>query len=174
MKRKQQRRMLLLALTLLFGLLAYESIGQDIDRTRVEKFDLQSFLGRWYEIARLDHRFERGMTDVVAEYKMLPNGKIEVINSGLKDGKRSVARGKAKLTDTPAHLRVSFFWFFYADYNILAMGDSGEWALIGSHSPKFLWILSRTPTLPEATLQHIVAIARERGYDTSKLIYDND
>ena len=174
MKHKQQHRMLLLGLTLLLESIVYEAMGQSIDRTTVKNFDLESFLGRWHEIARFDHRFERGMTDVVADYSMLPDGKIRVLNSGLRDGRRTTAEGKAKTTHHTGRLRVSFFWFFYADYNILAMGNEGEWALIGSKSPKYLWILAREPRLDEQTLQHIVVIAHERGYDTEKLIFDND
>jgi lipocalin len=172
MKRKQYR-MLLLALALILGVFAYESIGQSIDSTPIEKFNLKSFLGRWYEIARLDHRFERGMTAVTADYMLKKDGTIEVINSGIKNGKRTEARGKAKLTDTPGRLRVSFFWFFYSDYNVLAMDEKGQWALIGSKSPKYLWILSRMPSLEEETLRHIIALAKAKGYDTDKLIIDN-
>ena len=101
------------------------------------------------------------------------DGTIEVINSGIKNGKRTEAKGKAKLTDTPGRLRVSFFWFFYSDYNVLAMDERGQWALIGSKSPKYLWILSRMPSLEDATLRHIIALAKAKGYDTDKLIIDN-
>lgn len=165
--------MLILALSCAMASLVVSCRAQDIDRSLVEHFDIESFLGRWYEIARMDHRFERGMSDVVADYNMLPDGKISVVNSGVKDGRRSFSYGKAKLTDTPGRLRVSFFWFFYSDYNILAMGERGEWALVGSKSPKYLWILAREPHLPESTLHDIVAIARRRGYATDELIYDN-
>ena len=82
-----------------------------------------------------------------------------------------VLNGKAKLGKQPGQLRVSFFLFFYSDYNILALGEDYDWALVGSSSPKYLWILSRTPSLPEETLEHILDIARERGYDTDKLIW---
>ena len=171
MKRKQQRRMLLLALTLLFGLLAYESIGQDIDRTRVEKFDLQSFLGRWYEIARLDHRFERGMEYVTATYTLLPDNTVEVKNRGMRGDEEHISIGHAKPSGEPGQLRVSFFWKFYSDYNIMAVGEKGEWMLIGSSSPKYLWILSRTPTLPQKQLEYIIALAAQRGYNVNKLIF---
>ena len=165
---------MLLAIPFLLSACAYEQYGTNIDTSTVRDFDLRNFMGRWYEIARFDHRFERGMSDVVADYTLLPNGRIEVVNSGMKDGQLSIAKGKAKISKIPGKLRVSFFWFFYADYNVLAMGQDGEWALIGSKSPKYLWILSRTPTLPEPTLQHIIDIARARGYNTEKLIIDND
>jgi lipocalin len=82
-----------------------------------------------------------------------------------------ITDGKAKLGKRPGQLRVSFFLFFYSDYNILALGENYDWALVGSKSPKYLWILSRTPRLPAPTIEHILSIARARGYDTSKLIW---
>ncbi|OKY98002.1 MAG: hypothetical protein BHV65_07850 [Alistipes sp. 58_9_plus] len=89
----------------------------------------------------------------------------------MRGGEAHTARGRAKTTDTPGRLRVSFFWIFYSDYNVLAMGDNGGWALVGSRSPKYLWILSRTPHLEQGVLDSILAKAASRGYDTSKLIY---
>ncbi|MBP3289614.1 MAG: lipocalin family protein [Alistipes sp.] len=166
--------MLLLSLILLCAAYAYSSNNKDIDRTTVADIDLKDFMGKWYEIARFDHRFERGMTDITATYTLLDNGKIEVVNRGMRDGKPTEAIGKAKTTDVAGRLRVSFFWVFYSDYNILAMADNGAWALVGSRSPKYLWILSRTPQLDEATLNHIIKLAQARGYDTDGLIIDND
>lgn len=96
--------------------------GTSHDSTPVAQLDLQRYLGKWYEIARFDHKFERGMENVTAEYILKEDGTIQVINSGWKDGEKKVAEGKAKCPDpvgNPAHLRVSFFLFFYSDYNIL-------------------------------------------------------
>jgi len=140
----------------------------------IETFDLQRYLGKWYEIARYDHRFERGLEGVTATYSLRDDGKIKVVNAGYKnslDGKYKEAAGKAKTTDVPGRLKVSFFWFFYADYIILELDEDYRWALIGSSSDKYLWILSRTPQLDEQTREHILTKARERGYDTSKLIW---
>ena len=139
----------------------------------VPGFVLDRYLGRWYEIARYDHRFERGLDYVTAEYILNSDGTIKVINRGYdrKDGRLRESIGKAKTTSVPGHLRVSFFLFFYSDYDILAIGDDYEWVLIGSSSPKYLWIMSRTPTLPKKRLESILDIARRRGYDTEKLIY---
>ncbi len=140
----------------------------------IEQFDLQRYLGQWYEIARYDHRFERGLEGVTATYSLRDDGKIKVVNAGYKnslDGKYKEAVGKAKTTDVPGKLKVSFFWFFYADYIILELDDDYQWALIGSSSDNYLWILSRTPQLDERTKEHILAKARARGYDTSKLIW---
>lgn len=143
----------------------------EIDRSVVSDFSLGDFMGRWYEIARFDHSFEHGMEYVTADYSLLGDGTVEVLNSGMRDGEPHTAKGRAKTTDTPGRLRVSFFWIFYSDYNVLAMGANGEWALVGSRSPKYLWILSRTPQLGPDVLKGIVDTAAARGYDTSKLIY---
>ena len=147
--------------------------AQSINTTTVDNLDLKRYMGRWYEIARYDHRFERNMERCEAFYAIEPDGKIAVRNSGIdaKTGMLRITDGKAKLGKKPGQLRVSFFLFFYSDYNILALGEDYDWALVGSKSPKYLWILSRTPSLPEHTIEHILAIARERGYDTDNLIW---
>ncbi len=140
----------------------------------VKSLDLQRYLGRWYEIARFDHRFERGLVGATATYSMHEDGKIKVVNQGRKnvlDGKLSIAEGKAKLTSEPGKLKVSFFWIFYADYFVLELDSDYQWALIGSSSSKYLWILSRTPKLDDNVKNMILHKAENRGYDTSKLIW---
>ena len=112
------------------------------------------------------------MKDVTADYTLLPDGSVEVVNEGVRDGKLHRTVGHAKTTAQSGHLRVSFFWKFYSDYNVLEMGEQGEWALVGSHSPQYLWILSRTPTLPDQTVDYIVAQAAKRGYNVKNLIFD--
>ena len=174
MKTYLKIRMLLLSLVLLLVACAFGSNRKSVSHKTVSDLDLNEFMGTWYEIARFDHRFERGMTNVTATYRLLDDGKIEVINRGIRDGKPMESIGKAKTTDIPGRLRVSFFWEFYSDYNILAMGPNGEWVLIGSKSPNYLWIMSRTPHLDTTTLGHVIALAQARGYDTDKLIIDND
>lgn len=133
--------------------------------------DLGKYLGRWYEIARFDHVFERDMQMVTAEYKLLPNGQIQVINSGYKDGKFKETIGKAKTTDTSGLLRVSFFLNFYSDYRVLMIDKDYQYVLVGGNSPKYLWILSRTPQLSPEILQNIIDVAEDKGYDTEKLIF---
>lgn len=145
-----------------------------MDVSTVQELDLDKYLGTWYEIARFDHKFERGLQGVTATYSMRPDGKIKVVNQGYKgslEGEKSSALGKAKLTDEPGKLKVSFFWIFYAGYNILELDKNYQWALIGSDTDKYLWILSRTPTLDQDILQKILAKAENRSYDTSKLIW---
>ena len=142
-----------------------------INRTTVTTLDINRYMGKWYEIARFDHRFERGMEYVTATYTLLQDGTVEVKNHGLRDNKEHISMGHAKTTRNPGQLRVSFFWKFYSDYNILAIAPNGEWMMIGSSSPKYLWILSRTPTLPQKQLDYIIALAAQRGYNTNKLIF---
>jgi lipocalin len=140
----------------------------------VKELDLNRYLGTWYEIARFDHRFERGLVGATATYSMRDDGKIKVVNQGRKnvlDGKLSIAEGKAKLTDEPGKLKVSFFWIFYADYFVLELDQEYQWALIGSNSAKYLWILSRTPKLDDNVKNMILQKAEERGYDITKLIW---
>ena len=132
---------------------------------------LDKYLGKWYEIARFDHSFERDMEKVTAEYKLLPDGHIKVINSGYRNGKFKETIGKAKITDTSGLLRVSFFMNFYSDYRILMIDKDYNYVLVGSSSPKYLWILSRTPQLDEEVLEIIIDAAQEKGYDTDNLIF---
>ena len=148
-----------------------EAKSDHITRTTVPTLDLERYMGRWYEIARFDHRFERNLEHCEALYTLLPNGHVKVENSGtdMRTGKRRTSYGHAKMGDAPGKLRVSFFLWFYSDYNILALDGSYQWALVGSRSPNYLWILSRTPTLPRATLRHILNEATARGYDITKL-----
>ena len=162
----------LLLLMMLLAACVYNAGRDSIDRSTVKNFSLDSLMGRWYEIARFDHNFERGMREVTADYRLQEDGMVEVINTGLRGDEVRQSIGRAKTTAEPGRLRVSFFWIFYSDYNILEMGRQGEWALVGSRSPQYLWILSRTPTLPDETVSYIVGQAAKRGYNVDKLIFD--
>ena len=168
------KRFMLIGIALLFMLLTaccYGAGRDSIDRRTVAKLDLKSIMGTWYEIARFDHRFERGMEYVTATYTLLPDNTVEVKNRGMRGDEEHISIGHAKTTSEPGQLRVSFFWKFYSDYNIMAVGEKGGWMLIGSSSPKYLWILSRTPTLPQKQLEYIIALAAQRGYNVNKLIF---
>ena len=145
-----------------------------MNQSTVTEFNLEKYLGTWYEIARFDHKFERGLQGVTATYSKRKDGKIKVLNQGYKnslDGEKSVAIGKAKTTKRTGQLKVSFFWIFYAEYNIMELDKDYQWVLVGSNSDKYLWILSRTPVLEDSTKNHILKLAEERAYDTSKLIW---
>ena len=154
------------------------SSTKDMNRTKtVEHLELDKFLGQWYEIARYDHSFERRLSGVTATYSMREDGKIKVLNQGYKgglQGELSQAEGKAKIPNPqePAKLKVSFFWFFYGDYFVLELDEQDyQWALIGSSSEKYLWILSRTPQLEDADKKNILQKMKERGYDEELLIW---
>jgi len=147
-----------------------------IDNTVVKELNIQKYLGTWYEIARYDHSFERGLVGVTANYSMRDDGKIKVINSGYKnslEGKFSQAVGKAKIPDLnnyPAKLKVSFFLFFYGDYYVMELDKNYQWAVIGSSSDKYLWILNREPQMEEKLYNELLNKIQKRGYDISKLI----
>lgn len=147
-----------------------------IDNTVVKELNLQKYLGTWYEIARYDHVFERGLVGVTANYSMGDNGKIKVINSGYKnslEGKFSKAVGKVKIPEpenAPSKLKVSFFLFFYGDYFVMELDKDYQWAVIGSSSDKYLWILSRSPQMERELYNDLLNRLKERGYDVSSLI----
>lgn len=149
-----------------------EDVG--IDTSTVHKLDLKKFMGKWYEIARYEHRFERGMTHVTATYTLMPDGKIRVVNRGVKDGEPKEVVGKVRQpnpVEYPGRLEVSFFLWFYSDYYILELSPDYQYAVIGSSSDKYLWILSRSPEMPQLQLEEIVAGIARRGYDVSRLVY---
>lgn len=145
-----------------------------IDTTTVKELDLNRYLGTWYEIARFPHSFEKGMAGVTANYSLREDGKIRVLNKGYKNGlngKFSVAEGKAKIPDKsqPGKLKVSFFWIFYGDYNVLELDKDYQYVMIGSSTDKYFWILCRTPQMDEATYNMLLEKARKRGYNLDKL-----
>jgi apolipoprotein D and lipocalin family protein len=147
-----------------------------VDKTVVKELDIQKYLGTWYEIARYDHSFEKGLVGVTANYSMRDDGKIKVINSGYKNslnGKFSQAVGKAKVPDPinePAKLKVSFFLFFYGDYYVMELDKDYQWALIGSSSDSYLWILSRKPQIEKELYNELLEKLKKRGYNIDKLI----
>ena len=153
------------------GLFGACNASSKIDNSTVKSVDLNRYLGSWYEIAKYDHSFERGLDYAMARYTLRDDGKIDVLNTGIKDGRAKDAKGIAKTTDVPGLLRVSFFGPFYSDYRIMMLDKEYQYALVGSKTDKYLWILSRTPKLDEATQSLILAEADRRGYDTNKLIW---
>lgn len=142
-----------------------------VDNSPVEDVDLKRFLGKWYEIARYDHKFERGMEECTATYTLQNDGKLVITNHGMKNGQWDTSVGKGKLTDEPGVLRVSFWGPFYSDYRIMMLAYDYSYALIGGSTDSYLWILSRTPTLDDYTRDRILLEARRRGYDTSALLW---
>jgi apolipoprotein D and lipocalin family protein len=142
----------------------------------VKNFELPRYLGTWYEIARLDHPFERGLEQISAQYSMLDDGGIKVLNRGFNIAQQEweEADGKAYFvgdSDT-AHLKVSFFGPFYASYVIFLLDMQGyEYAMITGPDRDYLWILARQTSLPEDTLNTLVQHAKDNGYATDSLIY---
>lgn len=150
--------------------------GQSI----ISNFDPQQYIGTWYEIARLDNRFEKGLEQITANYSIEVDGTLKVINRGFNPvtAKWSEAVGKAKFVEAPnadgsrtGRLKVSFFGPFYGEYNILEIDKPYyNYALVSS-GRDYLWILSRTPQLPYPIKQHLVAKARALGYATDQLLF---
>ena len=159
---------------LLAGVFPLMACTKDFDNSTVEEFDLERYLGTWYEIARFNHSFERGMDNAMAEYILQDDGTVFVMNTAWKDGKFKVAEGKAKYKDpegNPGALKVSIFWFFYSEYNVMLVDKDYTISLVGSKKENYLWILSRTPVPDQDLLQSVLEEAEARGYDTSKLIW---
>lgn len=144
--------------------------------TPVKGFELQKYLGTWYEIARLDHSFERGLSHVTAEYSMRADGGVRVVNSGFDAdaGKRQQAIGKAYFVGDSdvGQLKVSFFGPFYGGYNIIALDkETYQYSLVAGPSRDYLWILSRTPQMDPAVVQELVGLAAGLGFTTDDLIF---
>ena len=163
-----------ICLTLLACSLQLVSCSKDFDNSTVDEFDLSRYLGVWYEIARYDHSFERGMDNTMAEYILQDNGKVFVLNSGWKNGKFEVAEGKAVYKDPegkPGAMKVSFFWFFYSEYNVMLVDEDYQISLVGSKAEKYLWILSRTPVVADKVMDLFLEEASGRGYNIDNLIW---
>lgn len=143
--------------------------------TAVKNFDLNRYLGRWYEIARLDYFWEKNLDNVRATYSLRANGDVKVDNKGwdYKHNKWKESVGKAKLVgDTSeAKLKVSFFGPFYAGYNVIAIDSDYQYALVIGTSLDYMWILSRNKSIPEDVKMDYLEKAQSIGYDTNKLIW---
>lgn len=141
----------------------------------VQPFDVNRYLGKWYEIARFDFRFERNLNNTTAEYSLKDDGTIRVVNSGYDytKNKWKKATGKAKFRDEKdeGKLKVSFFGPFYAGYNVIALDPEYKYALVAGKNLNYLWFLSREKTMPEAVKQNYLQKAGTLGYDTSKLVW---
>lgn len=141
----------------------------------VQNFDINKYLGSWYEIARFDFRFERDLDNVMAQYSLNDKKNVIVINSGynFKKEKWASAKGLAKFRGDKniAALKVSFFGPFYGGYNVIALDDNYKYALIAGNNLKYLWILSREKSIPENIKEKYLKIAQETGFDTAKLIW---
>lgn len=141
----------------------------------VRDFDAERYLGTWYEIARLDHSFERGLSKVTATYTARDDGGIDVLNRGfdVASGEWREIRGRAKFVGNPgtASLGVSFFGPFYGGYNVVDLDPGYQIALVSGPTRDYLWVLARRPDPPRAEVERVVRRAAELGFDTTRLIY---
>ncbi|GLT18407.1 outer membrane lipoprotein Blc [Vibrio zhanjiangensis] len=142
----------------------------------VDNFELNRYLGTWYEIARLDHSFERGLSDVTAQYSLRSDGGVSVVNKGYssKSKEWQEALGKAFFVDSPSegYLKVSFFGPFYGSYVVFELDkENYSYAFISGPDHDYLWLLSRTPTISQTVIDKFERMSKQRGFDINNLIY---
>lgn len=169
---------IILSLAVLFviaAILFFTSPMIPKNATPVGEFNVNRYLGRWYEIARIDHTFEKDLNNVTAEYSLNENGTIKVVNTGYNYStkKWKSAEGKAKFRNdtTTAALKVSFFGPFYSGYNVIALDNDYQHALVAGKNLDYLWILSRQVVIPDSVRKDFLDTAKNSGYDTSRLIW---
>lgn len=165
---------LLLGIFLAVWISGCVSIPQNI--APVDGFELNKYLGKWYEIARLDHSFERGLDNVTAEYFLRDDDGVKVINRGFsaEENKWKEAEGKAYFVRDPqkGYLKVSFFGPFYGAYIVFELDkENYQYTFVTSYDKSYLWLLARTPTVSDALLDRFVQKAAELGFETDKLIF---
>jgi len=160
----------------IFGIITFNSCSTIPDGAiAVKPFDKEKYLGKWYEIARMDFRFERDLNNTTANYSVNNDGSIKVDNRGFnyKTKQWEQAIGKAKFIgeQNVAMLKVSFFGPFYSGYNVIALDNEYKYALVAGKSLNYLWILSREITIPEDVKQNYLKLAENLGYKTSELVW---
>lgn len=173
----KKRFLSLLAFTLLAGALtACKMTGRPSQVQAVSGFDAERYLGKWYELGRIENRFERGMTHTTAQYSTNTDGTIKVVNAGYDPQKGAFrsATGKAKFagaSDVGA-LKVSFFGPFYGDYNVVALDRKYQWSIVAGDKPeKYFWVLSRQPTLTKKIKGKAISVARQLGVDPDSILW---
>ncbi len=166
---------LMAALFAVFTLFSCSKTSIPSGAKAVSPFEKDRYLGKWYEIARFDFTFEKNLNNTTAEYSLNKNGTIKVNNTGFnyKTKKWKQAIGKAKFTGKSdiAMLKVSFFGPFYGGYNVIALDSDYKYALVAGDNLSYMWILSRTKTIPDDIKENYLKIAKDLGYDLSKLIW---
>jgi apolipoprotein D and lipocalin family protein len=162
-----------LMVVLLLFISACTTVPEGIDP--VESFEVERYLGKWYEIARLDHGFERGLSQVTAEYSLRDDGGIRVINRGYSaaDDKWEQAEGKAYFVEdkNTAHLKVSFFGPFYGSYIVFELDPQYQYAFISGPSRDYLWLLARQPQVSDKLKSEFIAAAQAKGFAVDELIF---
>lgn len=172
--RQSRRRRALCAIPVLCLLVACTGVPEGVET--VEGFELDRYLGTWYEIARLDHRFERGLSSVTANYSMRGDGGVRVLNRGFDDakGEWDEAEGKAYFVgaEDAGRLKVSFFGPFYGGYNIVELDmDDYQYSMVAGPDRSYLWILARSPDIEQTTVDRLVTVARDLNFPTDELIF---
>jgi len=163
----------------ILGILFLHSCSTGIPKgaTAIQGFDSEKYLGKWYEIARFDYRFEKNMDNVTATYSQNPDGTIMVQNRGYdyikKEWKQSTGEARFVNSENEARLKVSFFKPFWAGYNVIDLDADYKYALVVGKNLDYIWFLSREKTLPENVKERFLKKAQQLGYDTSKLIWVN-
>lgn len=142
----------------------------------VMDFELNNYLGKWYEIARLDHSFERGLNRITAEYSIRDDGGVSVLNRGFSDAENEwkEVEGKAYFVnnDTEGYLKVSFFGPFYGSYVVFELDrENYQYAFVSGPNTDYLWLLARTPSVTPELMERFIKMSTERGFDTNDLIY---
>ena len=165
-------------LSLIFVLLLSGCVGIPTNVKPVDNFKLEKYLGKWYEIARLDHSFERGLTRVTAEYSLRDDGGVRVLNRGFsaKENRWKEAEGKAYFVrgSNEGYLKVSFFGPFYGSYIVFGLDhENYQYSLVCGPDNSYLWILARAPELDQEIKNRLLEKAGALGFDTSKLIFVN-
>ncbi|WP_317621794.1 lipocalin family protein [Pseudohongiella nitratireducens] len=168
------RKFLLVMLLLLGSLSGCTATPEGVEP--VSNFEVDRYLGRWYEIARLDHSFEDGLSQVTATYSPRKDGGITVLNRGYsqEEGEWQSAEGKAYFVEdeSTGHLKVSFFGPFYSSYIVFELDQQGyEYAFVSGYNTSYLWLLSRTPTVDDALMDQFIEKARSLGFATEELIF---
>jgi apolipoprotein D and lipocalin family protein len=144
--------------------------------TPVKDFEIDRYLGKWYQIARLDHSFERGLEQVTADYSLLDNGKVKVVNRGFSkstnEWKEAVGKAISVRKSDEGYLKVSFFGPFYSSYVVFGLDhEHYQYAFISGPNESYLWLLSRTPKVEKDVIARFVETARDMGFRTEELIY---
>ncbi len=161
----------------ILGLIVFNSFSVGIPKgaAAVQNFNADKYLGKWYEMARFDYKFEKDMDNVTATYSLNPEGTIRVQNRGYnyvkKEWKESVGEAKFVKNKSEARLKVSFFKPIWAGYNVIDIDDNYQYALVAGSSLKYLWILSRTTEIPESIRQRFLEKAKKIGYNINELIW---
>jgi len=155
-------------------LITFAAKAQTQPLQTVDKVELDRYAGKWFEIASFPASFQKNCTCTTAEYTVMPKGYVKVVNKCNKkspEGRLAVAKGKAYVVDTNsnAKLKVSFFWPFYGDYNIIELAPDYSYAVVGTVSRQYLWILSRSPVMAANMYTELTERAKAQGFDITKL-----